>query len=182
MSCSGLNVISPITIESGECSVNCVEPLFSVNIYKKAGESPWASLMSFEMPMQVARGPGWSSKVRVQAVNGGSCLPMCPMPPTSLALPIQEVHHTGVLVVSPHQGGVSPVGVSGWIESLSMMVFRLNFDRNSILGSNLLLGGLISKGKRTVTLVFVSRLVGPSFPVPFLEVVQAGALGFGVLG
>ena len=54
-----------------------------------------------------------------------------------------------------------------------MIVFRLSSDRNSILGSNSLSGGLISEGKRTVTLVFVPILVGPSFPIPFLKVVQA---------
>ena len=63
-----------------------------------------------------------------------------------------------------------------------MMVFRLSSDRNSILGSNLLPSGLVSEGKRTVTLDFVPRLVGLSFPVLFLELVQPEALGLGVLG
>ena len=42
--------------------------------------------------------------------------------------------------------------------------------------------GLVSEGKRTVTLDFVPRLVGLSFPILFLELVQPGALGLGVLG
>ena len=79
-------------------------------------------------------------------------------------------------------GGASLVGVSGWIESPPVMVFRLSSNRNSVLVSNSLLGGLFSEGKRMVTLDFVPRLVGPSLPIPFLEVVQVGALGFGVLG
>ena len=50
------------------------------------------------------------------------------------------------------------------------------------MGSNLLPSGLVSEGKRTVTLDFVPRLVGLSFPVLFLELVQPEALGLGVLG
>ena len=88
VSCSGPNVTSLITIESRECSVNCVEPLFSVDIHEKAGESPWASLMGFELPTQVAEGPKWSPNVRIQAAYGGSCLSVSPVPPMSLALPI----------------------------------------------------------------------------------------------
>ena len=85
-------------------------------------------------------------------------------------------------MVLPHLGGASPVRVSGWIESPSVMVFRLSSNRNSILGFNSLLDGLVSEGKRTVTLDFVPRLVGLSFPVLSLELVQPGTLGLGVLG
>ena len=85
-------------------------------------------------------------------------------------------------MVSPYLGGASLVGMSRWTESPPMMVFKLSSDRNSILGSNLLPSGLVSKGKRTVTLDFVPRLVGLSFPVLFLELVQPRALGLGVLG
>ena len=53
------------------------------------------------------------------------------------------------------------------------------FDRNSILGFNILLGGLISEGKRSVILEFVPRLVGP-FPDLFLEFLRTGSMGFGV--
>ena len=53
------------------------------------------------------------------------------------------------------------------------------FDRNSILGFNILLGGLISEGKRSVILEFVPRLVGP-FPDLFLEILRTGSMGFGV--
>ena len=63
----------------------------------------------------------------------------------------------------------SSVEVSGCIESPLTMVFRFSSDRNSILGSNMLLGGLISEGKRTVTLKLVSRLVGHPFLDLFLE-------------
>ena len=87
-----------------------------------------------------------------------------------------------MLVVSPYLGGASLVGVSRWTESPPVMVFRLSSDRNSILGFNLLLGGLVSEGKRAVTLDFVPRSVGLSFPMLFLELVQLGALGLGVLG
>ena len=50
VSCLGPNVISPITIESGEGSVSCVEPLSSADIHEKARESPRASPMGFEVP------------------------------------------------------------------------------------------------------------------------------------
>ena len=63
-----------------------------------------------------------------------------------------------------------------------LMVFRLTSDRNSILGFNLLSGGLISEDKRTVTLELVSQSFGPSFPDLFLELVQAISLSLGVLG
>ena len=49
----------------------------------------------------------------------------------------------------------SPVGVSRSTEYPSTMVFRFSSDQNSILGSNMLSGGLISEGKRTVTLELV---------------------------
>ena len=55
-----------------------------------------------------------------------------------------------------NQRWVSPVEVSG-------------SDWNSILGFNMLSGGLISEGKRSVILEFVPRLAGPSFPDLFLE-------------
>ena len=50
MSCLGPNVISLITIESGEGSISCVEPLSSADIHEKARESPRASPMGFEVP------------------------------------------------------------------------------------------------------------------------------------
>ena len=50
MSCLGPNVISPITIESREGSVSCVEPLSSADIHEKARESPKASPIGFEVP------------------------------------------------------------------------------------------------------------------------------------
>ena len=67
MSCLGPNVISPITIESREGSASCVEPLSSADIHEKAGESPKASPIGFEVPTQVAKGLRWSLEVRVQA-------------------------------------------------------------------------------------------------------------------
>ena len=198
----GPNTISPITFEPRKCSVNCVRPIISVDTHEKAGESPGVSLTSSEMPIQVARGPVRSPKVWVQAENGGTSFSMPLVLPMSLVLPIQEECRTGIQVVLPtqvvspvgatqadadgvvptHQCCASPVGVSGCTESPPIMVFRLSLDWNCILGSILLLGGLISKGKRTVTLELVPRLVGPSFPDLFLELLQAGSLGFGVLG
>ena len=70
----------------------------------------------------------------------------------------------------------------GCIKSLLMMVFRFSSDRNSILGSNMLSGGLIFEGKRSVILEVVLRLVGPSFPDLFLEFLRARSMGFGVSG
>ena len=49
----------------------------------------------------------------------------------------------------------SLVGVSGCTENTQHMVFRFNPDRNSFLGSNWLLGGLVSEDMRLVTLVIV---------------------------
>ena len=114
--------------------------------------------MGFEMPTQVAGSLGWSLEVWVQAAYGGSCLLVSPVLPMSPALLIQVLHRTRVLVVLPHLGGASPVRVSGWTESPPVMVFRLSSDRNSILGSNSLSGGLVSEGKRTVT-QFCSKIV-----------------------
>ena len=70
--------------------------------------------------------------------------------------------------------------VLGCTESLLKMGFRFSFDWNSILGFYMLLGGLISEGKRLVILEFVPRLVGSSFPDLFLEFLRAGSMGFGV--
>ena len=61
------------------------------------------------------------------------------------------------------------VGESGCTESSQMMVFSFSSNRNSILGSNMFSGGLISEGKRTVILELVPRLVRPLFPDLFLE-------------
>ena len=46
----------------------------------------------------------------------------------------------------------------------------------------MLSGGLISEGKRLVILEFVPRLVAPSFPNLFLELLRVGSMGFGVSG
>ena len=72
--------------------------------------------------------------------------------------------------------------VSGCIESLLKMVFKFSSDRNSILGFNMLSGGLIFEGKRSMILEFVPRLVGPSFLDLFMEFLRAGSMGFGVSG
>ena len=61
-----------------------------------------------------------------------------------------------------------------------MMGLRFSSHRNSTLGFDMLLGGLISEGKRSVILEFVPRLVGPSFPDLFLEFLRVGSTGFGV--
>ena len=72
--------------------------------------------------------------------------------------------------------------VSGCTEPLLKMGLRFNSDRNSTLGFDMLLGGLISEGKRLVILEFVSRLVGLSFPDLFLEFLRSRFMGFGVSG
>ena len=50
------------------------------------------------------------------------------------------------------------------------------------MGHNKLSGGSISEGKRLVTIEFVPRLIGPSFPDQFLEFLRAGLMGFGASG
>nr|XP_023895230.1 uncharacterized protein LOC112007156 [Quercus suber] len=85
-------------------------------------------------------------------------------------------------VLSTHRHWVSLVEVSGCTESLLKMGFRFSSNRNSILGFNMLSGGLISEDKRLVILEFVPRLVGPSCPNLFLEFLRAGSKGFEVLG
>ena len=57
-----------------------------------------------------------------------------------------------------------------WVSS----VVVVGFDRNSILGFNILSGGLIYEGKRSVILEFVLRLVGPFFPIFFLSLCETG--------
>ncbi|KAL0010524.1 hypothetical protein SO802_005632 [Lithocarpus litseifolius] len=64
---SGPEVTSPSTFEEGECSIKVAEPILSVVILEKAGESPEASSSSHELPSQVSGGLGWPSTVRVQA-------------------------------------------------------------------------------------------------------------------
>ena len=96
------------------------------------------------------------------------------MTSVELRCPLFDGFHGGDLLATlgradlTHRCWVSSVVVAG-------------FDRNSILGFNILSSGLISEGKRSVILEFVSRLVGPSFPDLFLEFLRAGLMGFGVL-
>nr|POF08499.1 hypothetical protein CFP56_42636 [Quercus suber] len=85
-------------------------------------------------------------------------------------------------VSSIHQCWVSPVEVSECTDSRRKMGFTVSSDRNSILGYNMLLGGLLSVGKRSVILEVVPRLIGFSFPDVFVEILQAGSMGFGVPG
>ena len=59
--------------------------------------------------------------------------------------------------------------MSGCTKNLQHMVFRYSSNRNSVLGSNRLLGGLVFEDMRSVTLEFVPRLVGLSFLDLFLE-------------
>uniref|UniRef100_A0A7N2M4C3 Uncharacterized protein n=1 Tax=Quercus lobata TaxID=97700 RepID=A0A7N2M4C3_QUELO len=51
-----------------------------------------------------------------------------------------------------------------------------------ILGSKMLSGGMVSEDTRSITLEFVSRLIGPSFPKHFLEFWRVGSVGFGASG
>ncbi|KAL0006286.1 hypothetical protein SO802_013847 [Lithocarpus litseifolius] len=62
---SGPEVTSPSTFEQRECSIKLAEPLRSVIIHEKAGESPKASSSSHEVPSQVSGGPGWPSTVPI---------------------------------------------------------------------------------------------------------------------
>ena len=57
-----------------------------------------------------------------------------------------------------------------WVSS----VVVVGFDWNSILGFNILSGGLIYEGKRSVILEFVPRLVGPSVPIFFWSLCEMG--------
>ena len=57
-----------------------------------------------------------------------------------------------------------------WVSS----VVVAGFDRNSILGFNILSGGLIYEGKRSMILEFVPRLVGPFFPIFFWSLCKMG--------
>ena len=84
--------------------------------------------------------------------------------------------------MSSHQRWALSVEVSGCTEPLLKIGLRFSSDRNSTLGFDMLLGGLIFEGKRLVILEFVPRLVGLSFPDLFLEFLRAGLMGFGVSG
>ena len=185
----GPNLTSPTTLEPGEVSMHCGGLIFSTDTHEKDEESPWVSPTCSVMPVQVAGGPVRTPMIRVQAEMGGSSFSVPLEPPMSPVLPLQEECRTGLQVVSPigaTQCCASPVGVSGCTEPPPLMVFRLTSNRNSILGSNLLSGGLISglisEDMRTMTLKLVPRSFGPSFPDLFLELVRAGSLGFGALG
>ena len=91
------------------------------------------------------------------------CEGQWPSPPSSTL----QTDANGGLVTDPWS--VSPIGVSGCTEYLQKMIFRFSSDRKSILGSKMLSGGLVSQDTRSVTLEFVPRLIGPSFPKHFLE-------------
>ena len=100
--------------------------------------------------------------------------------PLHVVLPVGATQTKAEGVMPINQRWVSPVEVLGRTDIPLKMGFKLSFDRNSVLGHNKLSGGSISEGKRLVTLEFVPRLIGPSFPDQFLEFLRAGSMGFGV--
>ena len=78
-----------------------------------------------------------------------------------------QIDVDGGLVSRPWRA--SPLGELGCTKYLQVMVFKFSSNWNSILGSNMLSGGLVSEDTRSITLEFVSRLIGPSFLDLFLE-------------
>ena len=99
-----------------------------------------------------------------------------------VASPIGVTQSEAEGVVSTHQHWASPMEVSGCTELLLKMGFRFSSNQNSTLGFNMLSGGLISEGKRSVILEFVPRLVGPSLLDLFLDFLRARSIGLGVSG
>ena len=130
--------------EVGECSNTYLCPLFSTSIPNGVGENTTVFPRSeIEGSLSVSQ--------------------------SQVALPVGalQIDVDGGLVSRPWRA--SPVGESGCTEYLQVMVFKFNSNRNSILGSNMLSGGLVSEDTRSITLEFVSRLIGPSFLDLFLE-------------
>ena len=95
------------------------------------------------------------------------------MTSVELRCPLFDGFHGGDLLATM---GRADLTHRRWVSS----VVVVGFDRNSILGFNILSSGLISEGKRSVILEFVPRLVGPFFPNLFLEFLRDGSIGFGV--
>ena len=135
---------SPGNSEVGECSNIYLCPFFSTSIPNGFGENTTVFPRSeIEGSLSVSQ--------------------------SQVALPVGALQTDvdGGLVSRPWRA--SPVGESGCTEYLQVMVFKFNSNRNSILGSNMLSGGLVSEDTRSITLEFVSRLIGPSFLDLFLE-------------
>ena len=90
--------------------------------------------------------------------------------------PVRVMQTDDVGVLSNHHSCDLPVEVSGCTESPSTMVFSSSSDRNSILSSNMLSGGLISKGKRSVTRFCAA--IGWTFSQSFYGVSASWVIGF----
>ena len=155
---------SPVNTEAGECSNIYSGPFSTPN---GSREKPKVFPNCLVMPVEMSRS---NSK-------GSFSVSQSQVPSQVRAL---QTNADGGLVT--HPWSASPVGVSGCTEYLQKMIFRFSSDRKSILGSKMLSGGLVSEDTRLVTLKFVPRLIGPSFPKHFLEFRRAGSVGFGASG
>ena len=159
---------SPCILEVGECSNNPLGPLSSTLSLDETEESPTVLTTGLATPEVLLRSDDDERRLSVNPL---------------LVVSLVGATQTKVEgALSIHQCWVSSVEVSGRTKTLLKLGLRLNSDRNSILGYNKLSGGLISEGKRLVSLEFVSRLMELPFLDQFLEFLRAGSMGFGVSG
>ena len=159
---------SPCSLEAGECSNTFLGPLSSKLSPDETEESSRILTTELATPEVLLRDDEDERSLSVS--------------PLHVVLPVGATQTKAEGVTPINQHWVSPVEVSGRTEIPLKMGFKLSSDRNSVLGHNKLSGGSILEGKRLVTLEFVPRWIGPSFPDQFLEFLRAGLMGFGVSG
>ena len=157
---------SPCTLEAGECSNTLLGPLSSTPNPDGLGDNPMVCPIGLVTPVEILRSDddeGSLSVYQLQVVS-----------------PVRVMQTDDVGVLSNHQSCDPPVGVSGCTESPPTMVFNSSSDRNSILSSNMLSGGLISKGKRLVTRFCAA--IGWTFSQSFSRVSASWVTGFWSIG
>ena len=140
--------------EVGECSNSFLVPIPSTSYPDGLEENPTVSSSCSMAPVEMSR-----------SENEGS-FSVSQLHVVSLMTAMQTDADGGLLAQPWY---ALPVGVLGCTKNLQHIVFRYSSNRNSVLGSNRLLGGLVFEDMRSVTLEFVPRLVGLSFLDLFLE-------------
>nr|POE72519.1 hypothetical protein CFP56_33836 [Quercus suber] len=159
---------SPCILEAGECSNTLLGPLSYTFSPDETEENITVCKTGLATPVILSR---TNDDERSSSVNQSQVVSL---------VGATQTESEGVSSI--HQCWVSPVEVSECTDSRRKMGFMVSSDQNSILGYNMLLGGLLSVGKRLVILEVVPRLIGFSFPDVFVEILRAGSLGFGVPG
>nr|POE78701.1 hypothetical protein CFP56_53832 [Quercus suber] len=125
---------SPYHLEAGECSNTFLDPIPSTLNPDGLEENPTVSPFGVVMPIELSRSEGSFLVSQLHVVS----------PATERQFDLFT-----------QLWSASLKGVLGCTENIQHMVFRFSPDRNSILGSNRLSGGLIFEGKWSITLEFV---------------------------